>query len=393
MPNERDPRGALTPRFGGAPVRSSLPRDLHCAAMVGSNRIGKLSEPQIGTQIGMQLGLVLVLVLGAMLAGACDRGHPQREAPVAEPPAAPGAPNASSPAAAAAPATPASVPGCTLDPLPVRRPAARRLVAIGDLHGDLAATRAALRAAGAIDDRDHWSGGDLVVVQTGDALDRGDDERAILDLIARLEAEAAAAGGALIALLGNHELMNAAGDFRYVTPGGLHAFDDAPGPAAALASRAPEQMKRRIAALGPGGSYARQLAHHAVIAIVGDTVFSHAGVLAAWAPEVDAANQRARCWLDGQASQPPPVLTADDGPVWTRAFGGTSVDCAELHAALDALHVQRMVVGHTVQPGGINAACDGALWRIDAGMTKVFGGPIQVLQLAPGPPKVLAGAR
>ena len=52
-----------------------------------------------------------------------------------------------------------------------------RIVAVGDLHGDLAATRAVLRLAGAIDDKDHWVGGELVLVQTGDEIDRGDDDR------------------------------------------------------------------------------------------------------------------------------------------------------------------------------------------------------------------------
>jgi hypothetical protein len=47
--------------------------------------------------------------------------------------------------------------------------------------------RAALRLAGALDEHDHWTGGRLVVVQTGDQLDRGDDEPEILDLLERLE--------------------------------------------------------------------------------------------------------------------------------------------------------------------------------------------------------------
>ena len=48
---------------------------------------------------------------------------------------------------------------------------AKRIVAMGDLHGDLGATRKALRLAGAIDEVDRWIGGDLIVVQTGDHQD------------------------------------------------------------------------------------------------------------------------------------------------------------------------------------------------------------------------------
>ncbi len=272
----------------------------------------------------------------------------------------------------------------------------RRLVAIGDLHGDLGGTRAALRAAGAIDDKDHWIGGELVVVQTGDVLDRGDDEQAILDLLARLEAEAKTAGGAVIALIGNHELMNAAGDLRYVTPGGMTDFADAPGLAASKAQNVPEPERSRMAALGPGGVYAKWLAAHAVIAIVGDTVFSHAGVLGDWVTRIEDVNQSSRCWLDGQVAGdgPPPTLTSDDSPVWTRAVGLESADCGQVKTALAAMGVKRMVVGHTVQSRGINALCDGAVWRIDVGLAKVYGGPIEVLELSPdAPPKILRGTR
>jgi hypothetical protein len=304
---------------------------------------------------------------------ACDRGHSTGHAHD-EGPVSPRVPGSAKPS-------------CTVAPLPLRVPAPKRLVAIGDLHGDLGGTRAALRTAGAIDDHDHWIGGELVVVQTGDVLDRGDDEQAILDLVTKLETEARAAGGAFIMLLGNHELMNAAGDFRYVTPAGFHDFDDVPG----LAETTP---RSRVAALGAGGSYARRLAAHAVIAIVGDTVFSHAGVLGTWVTRVDDVNQTTRCWMDGQSSEQPQALTSDDSPVWTRAAGMPSVDCAQVHAALDALQVKRMVVGHTVQEHGITPACDDTLWRIDVGLAKPYGGPIEVLELVPGtPPKVLAGTR
>ena len=319
-----------------------------------------------------------------VLAIGCDRGHPRDK------PSAPTTPTLPGPAMAP------RAPGCTLSAIPSRLPTPKRLVAIGDLHGDLAATRSALRAAGAIDEQDRWSGGELVVVQTGDILDRGDDEQAILDLLFRLEAEAKAAGGALVLLLGNHELMNAAGDFRYVTPGAMSDFDDVPGLDTTPWSSVPEHVRKRVAALAPGGVYARKLAQHNVIAIVGDTVFSHAGVLAEWTTQVDEVNRSSRCWLDGQSGgiqEGPPALISDDSPVWTRAIGGDPVDCATVAHALTALGAKRMVVGHTVQPA-ITSACDGAVWRIDVGLGKNYGGPIEVLELVPGAaPNVLRGTR
>lgn len=305
-----------------------------------------------------------------MLVAACDRGA-AHEATSPPPPLPPTTTEA---------ATPPPATGCTLAPVAAKLPAPERLVAIGDLHGDLTATKAALRAAGAIDDAGRWSGGHLVVVQTGDVLDRGNDEQAILDYLADLAGQAQAAGGALVQLLGNHELMNGAGDFRYVTPSGMHDFDEAGG--------------SRAAALGPGGAYAKKLAGHNVIAIVGDTVFSHAGVIDEWATQVDAVNKASRCWLDGQGShEPPAALVSENSPVWTRAYGGPDPDCAKLANALQALGAKRMVVGHTPQQAGITSACDGALWRIDVGMSAHYGGPIEVLELAGDAAKVLRGTR
>jgi hypothetical protein len=303
------------------------------------------------------------IALTAALFVACDRGH--RDAP-------------SKPLPAPATSAPTK-PGCTLAPLPAKLPLApKRLVAIGDLHGDLGGARAALRAAGAIDDKDQWIGGDLVIVQTGDILDRGDDESAIIELLERLAADARKAGGAIVLLDGNHELMNAARDYRYVTPGAMHDFGG-----------------DRQHALDPGGTWAKRLAAHNIVAIIGDTVFSHAGVVPAWASHVDEANLSARCWLDGQAGgpgEPPAALTDQESPVWTRAYGMPDVDCAQLKDALAKLGAKRMVVGHTVQPGGINGACDGALWRIDVGLAKLYNGPIEVLEISESP-KVLKGSR
>jgi hypothetical protein len=53
------------------------------------------------------------------------------------------------------------------------------LAAVGDLHGDLIKTKKALQIARVAEDKDGkvvWTGGDTVVVQLGDVLDRGDTE-------------------------------------------------------------------------------------------------------------------------------------------------------------------------------------------------------------------------
>ena len=267
-------------------------------------------------------------------------------------------------------------------------PGAPRVVAIGDLHGDLAATRAALRLAGAIDDGDRWIGGNLVVVQTGDQLDRGDQERAILDLLDRLAAEARAAGGAMHVLNGNHELMNAQLDFRYVTEGGYKEFEGVPGADKAhpAVQRLPEAARARAAAFLPGvGPYTKKLATRPVVLMVGDTIFVHGGVLPAHGRYgIARINREVQTWLDGK-SPPPAVITAEDSPVWTRRYGAPDLgpdDCEVLDRALAAVSAKRMVVGHTVQKGGITSACNGKVWRIDCGLAAHYGGPTQVLELA-----------
>ena len=248
------------------------------------------------------------------------------------------------------------------------RPAPARLVAVGDLHGDLDHTRRALRLTGEIDAADAWVGGKLVVVQTGDEIDRGDDDRAILDDVDAWKAEARTAGGELVALLGNHEIMNASQDFRYVTPEGLAAFAPVPG--------------GRAAAMAPGGLYATRLAGRPLFVDVGGTVFVHGGVLPKHvAYGLDAMNDELDAWLTGKRAAPPPVVTGEDGPVWTRVYSEDPPDCPSLDETLAKLGAKRMVVGHTVQRGGITSACNGKVWRIDVGLAHAFGGPIEALQI------------
>ncbi len=270
-------------------------------------------------------------------------------------------------------------------PPPSRVPATSRVVAIGDLHGDLKAAQAALLLAGAMDEEGHWAGGDMILVQTGDILDRGDDEVEIWDLFDRLAQEARKAGGAVYLLNGNHELMNAYQDFRYVTEGGFADFRNTPSPSSpdsAFLALPPEEQGRAAAFL-PGGPAALRLAGQNIVQVVGRTLFVHGGVL----PQnvtlgLDSINAQARAWLRGERPEPEWVR-GEDSPVWARIYSRDpdQAACDTLCSVLESLGLDRMVVGHTVQSSGITAFCGGRVWAIDVGMAEAYEGTPEVLEI------------
>ena len=141
--------------------------------------------------------------------------------------------------------------------------------AVGDLHGDLQHALAALALCGAVDpETGSWVGGAMTVVQTGDVLDRGNNSLGVLRALWRLQAEAEAAGGELVLLLGNHELMNMQGKVHYVHKAELAAE----GGAGAWKRR----MQPTVGDLGAA------LLRHDAAAVRGGgacrTLFVHAGV-------------------------------------------------------------------------------------------------------------------
>ncbi|MES2639680.1 MAG: metallophosphoesterase [Myxococcota bacterium] len=281
---------------------------------------------------------------------------------------APGAPVSPEPAPSEAPRpgpTGATAPAAA--PPPEGRPAPERLVAIGDLHGDLASALAVFRLAGLVDATGAWAGGKTWLVQTGDITDRGPDSRGVIALMRRLQGEARAAGGEVVPLLGNHEVMNLNGDWRYVSPEDLASYG---GEAA------------RKAAYAPTGDDGAWLLAQDGVARVGGTVFAHGGVDARWARlGVRGLNATIRAALLGQG---PPEVLGSDGPLWNRTYllSDPVTACAELGRALTELGATRMVVGHTTQDSGrVAERCGGQLWGIDTGISAHYGGHLAALEI------------
>jgi Calcineurin-like phosphoesterase len=209
-------------------------------------------------------------------------------------------------------------------PAPDRLPAADPVIAFGDVHGDYTALSAALRKAGVVDARLGWSAGQRTVVSVGDLLDRGAESRKVLDLLMRLENEAAAAGGTLAVIVGNHEVMNLMGDLRYTSAGEFATFaGDEPAELrarmfdryTALPANAgvdPGEIRTRFeqryppgwfahrVAFAPDGTYGKWLLDRPAVLIVGDTAFVHGG-LPPLLTQIDADefNRRYRTELAG----------------------------------------------------------------------------------------------
>eukprot|EP00184_Porphyridium_aerugineum_P001340 CAMPEP_0184698820 /NCGR_PEP_ID=MMETSP0313-20130426/5302_1 /TAXON_ID=2792 /ORGANISM="Porphyridium aerugineum, Strain SAG 1380-2" /LENGTH=568 /DNA_ID=CAMNT_0027157809 /DNA_START=131 /DNA_END=1837 /DNA_ORIENTATION=+ len=340
----------------------------------------------------------------------------------------------------------------------------RRMVVVGDLHGDYAhflivletakiiapyadqsstsqATNLALDNSRApvsvMPERINWIANDTVLIQIGDQLDRGDDERNILCLLLRLQDQARAQGGDVRVLLGNHEFMNLISDLRYVSQEGFTWFQqDRQDELADLLDRSklealPPNFKMRLnflpwyarfraIALRPGGpTSVKFLSKWNLVLMVDDILFVH-GALTSDHLDLyrnsstdsvqehfilEQMNADVRNYILGNFSlrhpskntdpmitafsvfQLPNILSALSSPVWSREWSldtMTLSKCSELEALLNQVGARMMIVGHTIQPQGINSACHGKIWKVDTGISRVYGGRLECLEIRNG---------
>lgn len=158
----------------------------------------------------------------------------------------------------------------------------KRIIAIGDIHGDFNYLIHLLKIARVISNTNKWIGGDTYVVQLGDQIDNCRPEHffcyekgktlndkaedlKIIDFLDNLNEQARTNNGAVISLLGNHEIMNIENDLGYVSYENLQKANGKEG---------------RKDLFNYKGNYGEKLiCTHPPAVIIGSNLFVHAGIL------------------------------------------------------------------------------------------------------------------
>ena len=228
----------------------------------------------------------------------------------------------------------------------------------------------------------------------------------MLDLLRRLEGEAERAGGRVLPLLGNHEVMGLLGDLRYVSPGEYELFRTADSESirdrvlATLSARAEsvargakepfdrDAFRKLFISQTPLGrssgrsrsprrpGYGRWLRARETVVKINGMLFLHGGISPATAAlGCEGINDTVRAELKEmpvEAARMATLLsTREDGPLWYR---GLAVDsetelAADLTTMLERWQARAIVIGHTVAPNGrIATRFDGRVVQIDTGM-------------------------
>ena len=306
-----------------------------------------------------------------------------------------------------------------------------RVVAVGDVHASYDNLVSVLTMAGLLDRSGHWAGGKGVFVQVGDILDRGVEARPVLDLLMRLEKEARRAGGRVIVLLGNHDVMNILGDLSAVQPAEYEEWKEPDTPGSRSSSgktrrmefvdtatdRAREEAKaagqafdeaayrekildqtppgfvERAQALSASGAYGQWLRGRDVVATVNGVAFLHGGLT----PEVAALgceeiNRKVRSELGTDLAQtranPRAALaTGENGPLSYRGLAreDETAFLPSVEKVLQSMGVKAVVIGHTpTGDGKIRPRFGGRVVMVDVGMLASLGGHLAALELGPG---------
>lgn len=294
------------------------------------------------------------------------------------------------------------------DYIPTSLPPVRRIVVFGDIHGDFHLLKALLifSKVAKFDSNNNptWIGGDTVVVQVGDQIDRArpingdnttiDDENSdvrIMELCNDLHKQGVKYNGGFISLLGNHELMNVLGIMDYVSKEGINNFTNSE-----LDQSDPNYrgLNGRIYAFKPGNKIAKMMGCSRMAAIIiGSNLFVHGGIIDSMVNKlgfknrtgIEAFNMLIKKWLLGLIkTEEINKYISEESPFWVRVLGkippnkdfNDELCYNNLSKTMNLLKIDNIIIGHTPQNyingEKINSTCSNKIWRVDMGLSKAF---------------------
>ena len=218
-----------------------------------------------------------------------------------------------------------------------------KIVALSDLHGQYDILIQLLKKNKVIDEEGHWQYGKGHFVITGDNFDRGDKVTEILWFLFQLQKEAAAAGGKVHVLLGNHEVMVLKGDLRYLNRKYLYT------------SGVFKQQYHHF--FKEGSVLGDWIANHNVVTSVNQRMFLHGGISPAIL-NLDVTLHDINTVFKEQIirekistideNKKLKLLLRKNGPLWYRGyFGVNRLDMEAIDVILKRFDQKAIVVGHT----------------------------------------------
>ena len=253
------------------------------------------------------------------------------------------------------------------------------LAVVSDIHGQFPVIRKLLIANGIVDESLRWNFGTGHFVIVGDVFDRGPQVNEVLWLLHNLELEAAAAGGRVHYLLGNHETMILAdADVRYIHKRYLVT--------GALLKTAYQDL------YGPDTYLGRWLRSKPLAVKINGEVYTHGGISKSLLREVSGLRRINDLYHKYIIAKTPTrsedsrflanLLHGDEGPLWYRGyFLDRDLTERDVDRILRKLGASRIIVGHTSFKA-IQSFYDGRVLAVDSSMK--FGSLGEVLLIRDG---------
>ncbi len=218
------------------------------------------------------------------------------------------------------------------------------LVAISDIHGQYDLMIKILMNNGVIDTKGNWNLGNGHLVVTGDIFDRGPKVLEIVWFMIHLERQAAAAGGKVHVMIGNHEWMVLSSDVRYVHKKYRYI--------SALFRKQYHRLFDESSYLG------RWLRSKPVYLRINGISFVHGGISETFFQydvELDEINKYYQdsvlSVLNTPEGESGRFLVSDEGPLWYRGYAyKDEYDEKRTNKLLKKLKSSSIVVGHTSMP-------------------------------------------